>query len=196
MLERTTVYLEKTINFRASGPDTTALERPKVLHQIGVNYRWSDVVVDEQPGETTGEEKAAYRPEDPTVLRAGDRAPSAPNLVPVDGDVTSETRLFDIFKPTRHTVLLFGTGTEVLEPLKSTPPGSFYVVAILPQGTTPQAVPGADLTVVDSQGYAFKDYPPAAQGFSVIIVRPDAVVGAVVKTAEGVKKYVQGVFGA
>ena len=50
MLGRTTAILNNTIQFKADGSNHRSHERPQVLHQLGVNVRWSPVVVDEQPG--------------------------------------------------------------------------------------------------------------------------------------------------
>ena len=199
MLFRTTELLKATVNYRAKDKDGAPTEpshmrRPKILQQLGVNYRWSPIVVDEQPKEE-GEEpvSGAYKPEDPSVLKAGDRAPDSPGLVRIDGREEKKT-LFDIFRPTRHTVLLFGEDKEVLEVLKKAPAGSLYTVLVVPKesGTTDA---GVDAVFVDVEGYAHTYYPPANKGFKTIIIRPDGAVGAIVKGKDGVEKYLKVVFG-
>lgn len=206
MLQRTTAILEKTVTYKAGGADTSFINRPKALHQLGVNYRWSPIVVDEQPLSENEEVTAAYRPEDHTVLHAGDRAPDSPALKVVhsikDLDSTATTTsLFSIFKPTRHTVLFFvsdiGEASAALRALEAAPAGTIYTVVVLPKdhiddaGIQPAQV---DLVVVDHEGHAYTYYPPAVKGFKTIIIRPDGVVGAVVQSVAGVEKYLRSVF--
>lgn len=208
MLQRTTAILDKTVSYKAGGSDTSSVQRPKALHQLGMNYRWSSIVVDEQvPAEgEQGASTAAYRPEDPTVLRAGDRAPDAPGLKVVAGQETGETTaLFSIYKPTRHTVLLFASNPEDvnarLSALQAAPTGTFFTVVILPNDhngvddAAAQSLP-VDLVLVDLEGHAHTYYPPVLEGFTTIIIRPDAVVGAIVRSDAGVQKYLSSVFGA
>ncbi|KAI0090682.1 FAD binding domain-containing protein [Irpex rosettiformis] len=200
MLFRTTELLKATVNYRAKGQDGTPAEpshmrRPKILQQLGVNYRWSPIVVDEQPKEEGEEDvSGAYKPEDPSVLKAGDRAPDSPGLVRVDGNEKKKT-LFDIFRPTRHTVLLFGENQEVLEVLKKAPAGSLYTVLVVPKENSATGA-GVDAVFVDVDGYAHTFYPSVSKGFKTVIIRPDGVVGAIVKGKEGVEKYLKAVFGA
>lgn len=200
MLERTSVLLQQTVDYKANGSDAAFITRPTILHQLGVNYRWSEIVVDEQPSAEEGAEgaTAAYRLEDPTILRAGDRAPDSPGLTVVSGG-SGITSLFEVFKPHRHTALLFGLDiTATLEALHGAPTGSVYTVIVLPKGATmPDALRtlGVNLVVVDSDEYARTYYPPTMQGFDIVVVRPDGVVGAIMKGEEGVKKYLGGVFG-
>ena len=200
MLSRTTVLLDKTMSFRADGSNNEGWDRPKILHQLGVNCRWSPIVHDEQPGAAQAREAGAYLEEDPSVLYAGDRAPEAPGLRVVAGGAAGKeetTSLFKVFGPTHHTALLFSTSENksdlaaVLALLRPYTEDTLKTVVVLPHGTAHAADSerGAHLTVVDTDGYAFDAYPPASNGFPVIIVRPDGVVGAVVRGVDGVKAY-------
>ena len=83
---------------------------------------------------------------------------------------------------------------ELLGVLGACPAGTLHKVVLLPAGAAATAVQGVDVTLVDNEGHAYNAYPPATQGFSVIIVRPDGVVGAVVRGAEGAKRYLDGIF--
>lgn len=199
--------MHKTKAYKAGSEDTSHVKRDKALHQLGVNYRWSSIVVDEQPGaEEANAVSAAYGTEDPAILRAGDRAPDAPGLVPVGGGSDEPTALFSIFKPTRHTALLFASdlaqAKSTVEVLKaSAPAGTVHTVLVLPKEYDASDVEAlkatpVDAIVVDSNGHAHTYYPPAGAGFTTIVVRPDGVVGAVVKSTDGLKTYLKGVFGA
>ncbi|PSR72697.1 hypothetical protein PHLCEN_2v11392 [Hermanssonia centrifuga] len=205
MLGRTSALFEEKKAARANN-FKDAKAHPKVFHQLGVNCRWSSIVVDEQPGAAaakTVEASGAYLDleDTPTILYAGDRAPDAPGLVRVGGDANETTSLFKTFDCTRHTALLFtsslGNLEPVLEALKICPAGFMQTVAILPQASeTPAKIGGVDLTMVDKDGHASAGYPPAAKGYPIVLVRPDGTVGAVVRDAEGVKQYLEGVFAA
>lgn len=202
MLDITTALMKKTTSFKAGdNGGASHVRRPTILHQIGVNYRWSEIVIDEQPKGEEDHATAAYRPEDPSILRAGDRAPDAPGLAIV-GEGAGTTSLFSQLKPTHHTALIFSTDANyvnsVLEALKVAPAGSILSILILSKDSTASddlTSLEVDLTVVDSDGHAHTYYPPASNGFSTVIVRPDGVVGAIVAEQEGVKKYLKGVFG-
>lgn len=207
MLGRSTAILNATVNtatnaaVKKNDDAKSPLVRPQILHQLGVNCRWSPIVVDEQPGAPDAAHAGAYLPEDPTVLYAGDRAPDAPGLVRVhdEGADTKTLSLFGIFGPTHHTVLIFASDTAAAEPtlavLKTLPKGIVKSVVVLSKSTqVDKEVEGADLTLVDRDGHAYMDYPPVAAGFHTIVVRPDGVVGAVVQGVQGVERYLDGVF--
>ncbi|KAF7792784.1 hypothetical protein EIP86_003883 [Pleurotus ostreatoroseus] len=196
MLGRTTAILNQTIR-KESDPAVHGM-RPKILHQLGVNCRWSPIVVDEQPAAQAAKTAGAYLAEDPTVLYAGDRAPEAPGLIIVNVP-EGNTSLFDIFGPAHHTPLVFATDTNVAEhilhELHRYPEGSMKKIVILPRGAAHTSVSGADLTLIDKEGHAYEAYPPAGEGYHAIVVRPDGVIGAVVRSAAGVKRYFDGIFG-
>lgn len=197
MLFRTTELLRAAFNYRekeGAPSEPTHMRRPKILQQLGVNYRGSPIVVDEQPKEEGEEEvSGAYRPEDPTVLKAGDRAPDSPGLVRANGSEEKKT-LFDTYRPTRHTVLLFGESPEVLEVIKKVPAGAVYTVLVVSKDGTAVGT-DVDAVFVDVNEYAHTYYPPVGKGFKTIIVRPDGAVGAIVKGKEGAEKYFKAVFG-
>lgn len=118
-------------------------------------------------------------------LRAGDRAPNAPGLV---DNVGKSTELFDIFKPTYHTVLVLDAAIlqDVLALASTYPKSGVRVVAALPEGHG--ATEQDESVYTDSQGHAQRAYGVEA-GVKVAIVRPDGVVGGLLKGAEGVSKY-------
>ncbi|KAF8891790.1 FAD binding domain-containing protein [Infundibulicybe gibba] len=119
MLGVTTELLKKTFK---KEHDQSAWDRTGCLLQLGVNYRWSSIVVDEQSkdyipsgDDTNGDQKQVVQFDDVDPygkrtdgrLRAGDRAPDACDLF--DPRTGTTTRLFNIFGPTHHTVVHFST---------------------------------------------------------------------------------------
>ena len=60
MLLRTTAIMEKTASYKVGG-ETSFIDRPKALHQLGVNYRWSAIVLDEQSPLEGDKATAAYQ---------------------------------------------------------------------------------------------------------------------------------------
>ena len=180
--------------------DEAAWTRGSVLKMLGINYRWSSIVVDERKTKPA-EPVDVYGGETGGELRAGDRALDAPALQPVEGGEGGGLTLFGIFRPTYHTVLVFTSDAAyafpLLEEVKRYPAGSLKVVVVYPRGTTgATAAPGADYTVVDKESYAYAAYGVSAEHSLTAVVRPDAVVGGIVFGVEGLTKYLQGVFSA
>jgi hypothetical protein len=175
------------------------------LFQLDVNYRWSEVVFDERFAKADGEfAKNAYGVEGQDV-RAGDRAPDAPGLLCLHSATDNNPqRLFDIYSPSRHTVLIFYNGTPdiakkpVLDALKALPPSLLQKVLILPSSAKEASIPElsgtADYILKDAQGHAHKGFGVTEGGFTIIIVRPDAMIGTVALTEAGLNKYVAAVF--
>ncbi|EKM55701.1 uncharacterized protein PHACADRAFT_195746 [Phanerochaete carnosa HHB-10118-sp] len=167
--------------------------RGRKLYQLDVNYRWSTVVLDERfvGGEST---RVAYGEPEQDV-RAGDRAPDAP--VCVGG---KDTRLFDIFGPGHHTVLLFGVGEKeaaMLDAVRALPSGLFKVLLVVTPGETPAptAYGGVDTVIEDNDGYARKGYGLDGQtGPVAVAIRPDGMIGAFATSSTGLKKYFSLVF--
>ena len=188
MLNITTGLLDKMLS---SQTKKSVMDRSdERLKMLGVNYRTSPIVVDEY---SRTEPMSAYGNLDQGVLVAGDRAPDAPGLVLVaDG---TETRLFDVFSPTYHTVLVFtpdaSVTTNILEVLREYPRDVIKPVIILPQGTTVGEV--VDV-VVDRDGHAYRGYLVAGGEQKVVVIRPDGVTGAIVHGAEGVRAYFDKIF--
>jgi hypothetical protein len=205
MLEKTTKLLNKTVSVTT---DDSAWHRGGELRQLGINYRWSSIVVDEKKPVAEGEEEPVdpYRSGEIGVVRGGNRAPDAPSLLPIHGP--GVVRLFQVFHVKYHTALIFVTNTDnaspVLKSLQAYPKGLIRAALIIPAGPVswvpppaPQATP--DYVLADLDGYATKAYDIAftdlpADGFKVVVVRPDGVVGAIVSGIDNVKKYFEGIF--
>ncbi|KAK0421799.1 hypothetical protein EV421DRAFT_1915109 [Armillaria borealis] len=163
MLDKTTDLHNKTFAGGAASSEGS-----------GVNYRGSPIVIDE---EGTPESVDPYRSGEGGALRAGDRAPDAPGLLYCPRD--EKTCLFDIFRTSYHTVLIFPAGT-----VKS--------VVILQQNAAP-VVDGspADFVLTDGDGYARKHYNDRD---GIVVVRPDGMIGALVGGVDGLKRYFKGIF--
>ncbi|KAI6008112.1 FAD binding domain-containing protein [Pisolithus orientalis] len=200
-----------------------SLHRGKNLYMLGVNYRTSPIVIDEfTPAPTSAGAHRAYGDIQEGVLQAGDRAPDAPDLAPVftpncaaptsstpSKEVPESTRLFDIFAPTYHTVLMFTPALtfpavrSVFAALeqsiaKSESVRSLVVLAGSLSEPDDRVIKDQIIGVevfVDQAGHAYRGYIVEREQIKVVVVRPDGVVGAVVHGAEGLGQYFEGVFG-
>ncbi|KDQ57089.1 hypothetical protein JAAARDRAFT_207431 [Jaapia argillacea MUCL 33604] len=216
MLKTTTALLNtvSTGGFKAMG-DNQATNQPGVrttsLFQLSVNYRWSSIVVDEYNGgskESKGERGTLegqdavglVDPHEHLRVRAGDRAPDAPGLVAFKGSPTSSPTmsLFQTFKATHHTILIFVPTVQDSEPtlkqIKQYPKG--LVSSVVMPSTRAFRLPtdeplacDADFVLKDSDGYAFAGYSVDRKEMKLVVVRPDGVVGAMVRNVEGLKGY-------
>ncbi|VDB82631.1 unnamed protein product [Peniophora sp. CBMAI 1063] len=181
-----------TATFKAK-PDAEAFKRPTNLAQIGVHYRWSPIVYDglrvgdAQFESTNLSPTSTYGSDEETRVQAGDRAPDAPGLVGSEG----ETTLFNLFNVGRHTVIVFDPSrTAAIRAVVEKYPKecNIDVVTVLPKGSEKQ-----DGALVDSQGHAAHGYGVEA-GVAVAVVRPDGVVGALLKAEDDADIYFSRVF--
>jgi hypothetical protein len=169
------------------------------LNMLGVNYRWSSIVIDKV---TKAEPVNAYMVLDESILVAGDRAPDAPGLNMVNASVqVAETRFFDLFKAAYHTVLVFGpevgSAEDIIGALSSFSRNIIRNVVVLPQDavvTEASTVTARADVVVDGAGHAYRAYLTEKGEKKVVVVRPDGVAGAIVRSAEGVKAYLEKIF--
>ncbi|KAJ7847756.1 FAD binding domain-containing protein [Mycena olivaceomarginata] len=198
MLKLTTSLYEQTAATAGTGDVggwTTAFKRGGALSMLGVNTRGSTIVlVDDEHAAAEG---GAYAAAAPGRVQAGYRAPDAPGLVGAD---ETTTRLFDVFGPAAHTVLVFGGDASAHGAVK-------HALACWPQGTEhtmliSRAGEKGESTVLgkvleDREGHAHAGYASdmTAGSMTIVIVRPDGVVGAVVSQAEGIERYGKLIFG-
>ncbi|KAJ7623274.1 FAD binding domain-containing protein [Roridomyces roridus] len=183
--------------------------------QLGVNCRWSSIVVDEQPEaddldpeldglyEEDEEEDTDEDVEEDRYLTAplcaGDRAPDAPGLVAVRhraaDSLSKTTSLFGTFSASRHTVLVFSNHADrwgpVAQSLKSYPHDTVQCAVVVPGDTAANAYPGVDLVLADAHGEAYRTYALTG-GCDIVVVRPDGLIGAIVR--EGLIAYLDGIF--
>ncbi|KAI0724725.1 monooxygenase [Fomitopsis betulina] len=190
MLEETVKMTKKqsdVVNERDVERLKAAVSHGNHLKQFGINYRWSSIVLDERAPWGAEEERDPYGMNIEVSLRAGDRAPDSTGLVKLGG--SQKTSLF-VLAPTHYTALKFAEDASLTSAIGTVPS-----VTVLPSGSgAAAAVDGADTTLVDSDGIAYDAYGIAGGKTSVVIVRPDGVVGAIVFGAEGVTRYFSNVF--
>lgn len=208
MLNQTTALLNQT--FRSKKDEASAFSGSGVLLQLGVNYRSSSIVIDEQREEDDileGIEEHedlindAYGIQNTGLqVRAGDRAPDAPGIVDLKMHTknASARTLFDVLGSSYHTVLIFSDMANhympVIRALRAYPHGTVRsVIFIPPGGRVPVKADGADWVMEDKDGHAYAAYP-IDTACHVVIVRPDGVIGAVVRSWEGVKDYFRRIF--
>ncbi|KAG1723314.1 FAD binding domain-containing protein [Suillus occidentalis] len=192
MLEVTTTILNQSLKTN----DITARRGP-ILFMLGINCRFSNIVLDEFaiPGKPVN----AYGVLDEANLEAGDRAPDAPNMLQVGGGESDAKTLFSLYRPWYHTVLVFAPSPAdaipVLGALEAYEKSAVRSAVVLPSSASVTSVASpADLVFVDQKGYAYSAYLVEAGQTKVFVIRPDGVVGAIVRGAEGVKKYFSGIF--
>ncbi|KAH9916722.1 FAD binding domain-containing protein [Epithele typhae] len=161
--------------------DTAGLSQRRTdpPRMLDVNYHWSPAVVDARG--TQGRSADALKVH--TYSGWG----------PADG-VCAGDRAFDIFRPTRHTVMVFVDGdaarmAEVVETVNGcTPPGVANIVVIDSLGAL-TTVDGAAEACFDKDGCAARNYHIEAKVFTVVVVRPDGYVGAFVYDINELKEY-------
>ncbi|KIK47456.1 hypothetical protein CY34DRAFT_799419 [Suillus luteus UH-Slu-Lm8-n1] len=194
MLEVTTTILNRTIT---SGDLSTG--RTPILFMLGINCRFSTIVLDEFVTPVEGKPINAYGVLDEGHLEAGDRAPDAPNMLQVGRAEPDVTTLFSLYRPWYHTTLVFAPSladaTPILGALEACDKSVVRSAVVLPASAsaTPVASPAADL-LVDQEGHAYSAYLVQADQTKVFVIRPDGVIGAIVHGAEGVKMYFSKIF--
>ena len=186
MLSLTTELFNKAFH-SVGDTDDEAWARGGDLHMLGVNYCGSSIVQEDDAVRGAG--ATAYSQSSTGRVQAAYRAPDAPGLVRAGSD-DAPTRLFSIFSVDVHTVLLFGgdkiTRAEVLGRL---PKEAVRAVVLLPQGQTAADSASSALILEDREGHAYTGYGLPGDELTVVIVRPDGVVGAVVAGVEDVERY-------
>lgn len=211
MLNQTTQIMNKTFKQK----DESGWKRPDSLFQLGVNYRWSTIVVDEQKKEIVGLQEEdeddddddenegdaldSYGYKSDGRLRAGDRAPDAPGLIDRKNPNQSAQRLFKVFGVSHHTILVFAENAHqrasIFGTIAALPKGVARSILILrPGAALPANISPLDLIMEDQQWHVNDAYD-LRRGCDVVVVRPDGVIGAIVKGPQGVKRYFDGIFG-
>ncbi|KAG1870469.1 FAD binding domain-containing protein [Suillus tomentosus] len=192
MLEMTTTLLDRAVQ---TGNMPAA--RSPILFMLGINYRFSHIVLDEFaiPGKPIN----AYGVLDEEHLEAGDRAPDAPNLVQVGAGESDVKTLFSLYRPWYHTVLVFAPShadaVPILGALEAYDTSVVRSAVVLPSSASVTSVASpADFVFVDQEGHGYSAYLVEAGQTRVFVIRPDGVIGAIVRGTEGMKKYFSGIF--
>ncbi|KAG2111013.1 FAD binding domain-containing protein [Suillus discolor] len=194
MLGVTTSILDKSMASKGA-----QIERSPILFMLGINCRFSTIVLDEFV--TSVEEKPinAYGVLDEGHLEAGDRAPDAPNMLQVGRAAPGTTTLFSLYRPWYHTILVFAPSladaTPILGSLETYDKSVVRSAVVLPSSASVTSVASpADLVLIDREGHAYSAYLMEAGQTRVFVIRPDGVIGAIVHGTEGVKKYFSKIF--
>lgn len=175
------------------------------LFQLDLNYRHSPIVLDDRYAHNAGEKAVVYGVEGHDI-RGGDRAPDAPGLVSVAGATDEKPlRLFELFNPALHTVLILSSDSteastlaqSVLGVLGRLPSGLVRTILIIPGDSTDAHAlyPSVDFVLKDGEGHAFTNYGLGGDKTAIIIVRPDSYIGAFINDVTGVEKYLSVIFG-
>ena len=191
MLHQTGGLYAKSFGKGRNGSNATTFSWSSntALRMLGINYRWSNVVFDERGPPELDEETLkshSYGGYDSTV-GAGDRAPEVPNLRNLD--TNEEVSLFDILKPTRHTVMIFVTDStctlvnEMVQVLESFPRESVYTIAVTSTDQPHSNISKACVSLFDSKDYARKHFNVGLDEFLTFAIRPDGYVGGICKSA-------------
>ncbi|KAG1838962.1 chitin synthase III catalytic subunit-domain-containing protein [Suillus tomentosus] len=177
MLEMTTALLDRAVqtgNMHAA--------RSPILFMLGINYRFSHIVLDEFaiPGKPIN----AYE--------AGDRAPDAPNLVQVGGGDSDVKTLFGLYRPWYHTMLVFAPShadaVPILGALEAYDTSVVRSAVVLPSSASVTSVASpADFVFVDQEGHGYSAYLVEAGQTRMFVIRPDGVIGAILLSGVEVK---------
>ncbi|KAJ6619852.1 hypothetical protein B0H10DRAFT_2216423 [Mycena sp. CBHHK59/15] len=197
MLNKTTSLLNETVTASNGADNIKRWQRGTALLMLGVNCRWSSIVVDDQSpcrGEQQHPVMDSYEAQS-DGLKAGDRAPDAPGLKDIHGGGTMH--LFDVFGVAYHMVLVFSDSPErytgVLDLLSRFPQGTVRSSLVVRSGTTPVDAPSPTMILEDTRGHAYSAYS-FEEKCDIAVVRPDGVLGAVVGGPESLKEYFKKMF--
>lgn len=187
--------------------------RNDALELYGVNYRFSSIVLEERANteEWDAEDVRAHAYsgyEGRDTLCAGDRAPDAPALYDIHKKET--TCLLDVFRTDMHTVLIFANTlaaasvSAILDAIRTRPAGLIQILVICdPIGGGDDVnklnvdfTASSDIRIVqDKENHAATSYRILnKETVTIVIVRPDSFIGAIVSNAEGVRKYFAKIF--
>ncbi|KAG1769042.1 FAD binding domain-containing protein, partial [Suillus occidentalis] len=147
MLDKTTTFLNQAVK-----SDSMTAPRSPILFMLGINCRFSSIVVDEFS--TPGKPINAYGTLDDDHLEAGDRAPDAPNVLQMGRGESDAKTLFGLYRPSYHTVLVFtpnlSGATPILGALEAYDKSVVQSAVILPSSATSITVASpADFVLVD-----------------------------------------------
>lgn len=221
MLHKTTELYQQTYDEAKSTDiqDRVSLRRGTELCMLGINYRWSSIVLEERDPNLSDEEKRKSLMAEMKArsyggyqggLCAGDRAPDAPGLVISHSSdplkkIGEETSFFKLFSFLRHSIIIFAPSSErnvvdrILQAAAKVPVTKENVqVFIITQAETEHA-DGAHqevaYTLIDRDGHAHDGYFVKEGELTIVIIRPDGYVGAITKDESGVEKYFAQIFG-
>ena len=196
MLNKTTELFNQVLERNG---DISRVGRDTDLSQLGVSYRGSSIIGEDDRCDTTLK-ISGYNKDSETAACPGDRAPEIPSLINTAGERKRET-LFGIFSPSHHFVLVFTKKYEeqlavALSSVIDRLPGkTVRSVLILPSESNVNEFHTAyDEVLIDSGDHAYASYGLPGDESYIVVVRPDGVVGARVREVSGVERYFQKIF--
>ncbi|KAH9917071.1 FAD/NAD-P-binding domain-containing protein [Fomitopsis serialis] len=169
-----------------------AMFRPRKLLQLGINYRWSPIVLEARAGEDDASANDPYGQET-SKLRAGDRAPDATPLIDADNTSTGVITLHSTFSVEHHTIIAFPSAADtlaILEPLTKHVDVGLARISVVHRN-----VPGREMRIkgsralVDVEGTAHAGYDVHGDGLSFVVIRPDGIIGAYTHGMAGIDRY-------
>ena len=196
MLGKTTALFTQVIEKRG---DISQVRRSTDLTQLGVNYRRSSIIGEDDIRDRTLQ-VSGYNKDSETAACPGDRAPEVPSLINATGEYKHET-LFGIFSPSHHSVLVFTKEYEehlalalssVISRLPRNTVRSVLIVSFQPNVNELDSV--YNDVFIDSGGHAYSSYGLPSDSSYFVVIRPDGVVGARVHEVAGVERYFQKIF--
>ena len=198
MLGKTTELFNKSME--RSGDTTISLSKFEMT-QLGVNYRGSSIIgEDDIRGTTTTVKVSGYNRDSETAACPGDRAPEVPSLINATGELKRET-LFGIFSPSHHSILVFAKKYEEKSTLalssviKRLPENTVRSFLILPSESNVNEQSAVyNKIFIDSGSHGPSSYGLPCDQSYFVVVRPDGVVGARVHEVAGVERYFQKIF--
>ncbi|GHO97002.1 3-(3-hydroxyphenyl)propionate hydroxylase [Reticulibacter mediterranei] len=102
-----------------------------------------------------------------TSIRAGDRAPDAPCVSVESGE---QVRLFDLYRGTHFTLLLFGN-----QPAPQLPTSALDHIQLYRIIRSGETAGNNDHVLIDTEGHAYRAY--GVSGDALILLRPDGYIG-------------------
>jgi len=201
MLDISDDLLKKTCSFqvqKGSIYKSSPFLRNKKLTQLFVNYRFRPIIFDERFDQADKVAFSAYgNPElQDQPIRAGDRAPDAPELAVVGS--SQVYRMFDLFDAAKHLVLVF-TGQDsasagtLVESAVRYPRDFVRTIVVHPAEVDQPVLLDEVLHVVDKEGHAYNSYLMDPNKPTIVVIRPDTMVGGVAISIEWMKKYFSGI---
>ena len=180
---------EIEVGKQEDGVQPDPMLRSNKLLQLGVNYRWSNIILDERKAEKGTTEKNPYGTLDLQVS-AGDRAPFIGGLV--TGEETTD--LFTLLREaSSHLVLVFPSskssiGIEGIGPIqKLIDAGLVDVYAIIDEPSRPASLHGLKYLLDVDRGA--RNAYAADNRTAYVTIRPDGIIGAYTFGIEGIAEY-------
>ncbi|KAJ6594762.1 FAD binding domain-containing protein [Mycena capillaripes] len=166
---------------------TDPMMRSSKLLQLGVNYRWSSITLDERDTGANTSDKNPYGTMGDKI-RAGDRAPYVGDL---HGEQAAD--LFTLLHDApSHLALYFPSSTAgSLSELGNLIDSELLHVAVI-SGAVAESGSTAAKGIkhfADPQGLAAKAYDVGPDRDVYVIIRPDGVIGAYTFSTKGIQEY-------